>query len=586
MAQIWLWNSIATRKRSPSDGFLENGLAVLKGYLEGCAHSVKVIDWQKNEFYDSLCYPWLRGLNRLSTAFIFRLAKSEKSYAKFYFPIFSLIQDLVSFVRVRRMKHHLKNLARDAVSKGVRIFGIKVWYGEAFVLSDWLARCLKKKDPSILVIAGGFHATLYEEDFLKNSAFDLGVITEGERPLEIILGIADEMGGNWDKDAALRRIREKAGTGELKNIVYRDNGVIKVSGRYTPLMNKKSFPKYDDETIEGKLRIHVLLDSLGCPWGKCNFCVHWHFYPQFYPRSTESIIAEMEYMIKKGVALFRFAGSETPPAFGVKIAQGILDKGLKVRYSIGCRAVSGIAKSEESYRSIVRYYETMLKSGLVAIFMGGETGNDVINDKVMNKGVRRDDIVATIKAFKEARKNTGVRAYASLALIYPTPLVDGISMEQVYEDDLALIRDTAPDSVIVSPCTPFKQARWFEEAAQFGFILPPDFIPSIMRYEYVLYKPTSLWPSLGDLKVQGMAFRQWLDECGRMRQAVEASGVPADLTDEHFLMIEGAGYTGKEGLMRFKEETAVDLVSSDYPNIERITDKTNMMSRELAASNG
>jgi radical SAM superfamily enzyme YgiQ (UPF0313 family) len=586
MAKIWLWNSIATRKRSPSDGFLENGLALLKGYLEERGHGVKVIDWQKNEFYDSLCYSWLRGLNRLSTAFIFRLGKKGKPYAKLYFPIFSLLQDLVSFVRVHQMKHHLKNLTCSAISNGVRIFGIKVWYGEAFVLSDWLVRYLKKKDPTILVIAGGFHATLYEEDFLKNSAFDLGVLAEGERPLEIILGIVDEMLEGWDKDTVLRRISEMAGKGELKNIVYRDNGLIKVSERYTPLMEKKAFPKYDVENIEGKLKIHVLLDSLGCPWGKCNFCVHWHFYPKFYPRPTEAIIAEMEYMIKKGVALFRFAGSETPPAFGVKIAQAILDKGLKVRYSIGCRAVSGIAKSEERYKSVVKDYEIMLKSGLVAIFMGGETGNDVINDKVMNKGVCRDDIVATIRAFKEAKKNTATRAYASLALIYPTPLVDGVSMEKVYEDDLALIRDTAPDSVIVSPCTPFKQARWFEEAVQFGFILPSDFISSVMRYEYVLYKPTSLWPSLGDLRVQGMTFRQWLDECGRLRKAVEESGVPADLTDEHFLMIEGAGYTGKDGLMRFKEETAIDLISSDYPNIERITDQTNAMSRKLAEENG
>jgi len=517
---------------------------------------------------------------------MFRLGKDGKAYAKFYFPIFNLIQELVSFVRVHRMKHHLKDFARSAVSSGVRIFGIKVWYGEAFVLSDWLVRYLKKKDPSILVIAGGFHATLYEEDFLKNSSFDLGIISEGERPLEIIMGIADEMSGRWDKDTALRLISEMAGKGELKNIVYRDNGAIKVSERYTPLMDKKAFPKYDAENIEGKLRIHVLLDSLGCPWGKCNFCVHWHFYPKFYPRPPEAVIAEMEYMIKKGVALFRFAGSETPPAFGVKIARIILEKGLKVRYSIGCRAVSGISKSEERYRSVVMDYEIMLRAGLVAIFMGGETGNDLINDKIMNKGVCRDDIVATIRAFKEAKKNTATRAYASLALIYPAPLTDGVSMEKVYDDNLALIKDTDPDSVIVSPCTPFKQARWFAEAARFGFMLPSDFIPSIMRYEYVLYKPTSLWPPLGDLRVQGMAFRQWLDECDRLRKAVERNGVPADLTDEHFLMIEGAGYTGKSGLMKFKEETAIDLVSSDYPNIERITAQTNAMSRSLAEENG
>ena len=31
-------------------------------------------------------------------------------------------------------------------------------------------------------------------------------------------------------------------------------------------------------------------------------------------------------------------------------------------------------------------------------------------------------------------------------------------------------------------------------------------------------------------------------------------GIPADLTDEYFLMIEGAGYSGKDGLEHFKKE--------------------------------
>jgi radical SAM superfamily enzyme YgiQ (UPF0313 family) len=220
--------------------------------------------------------------------------------------------------------------------------------------------------------------------------------------------VADELGAGWNKERALEAIRNKAASGELRNIVYREGGIIKVTERYAIEMDKKVFPKYDRESLDGKLRVHVLLDSLGCPWGKCNFCVHWHFYPKFSPRSVSDILNEMEVMLKNGVALFRFAGSETPPAFGVKIAQGIIDKGLKLKYSIGCRAVKGISKTKEMYDQVVKEYELMLRSGLIAIFMGGEAANDEINEKVMNKGVLRDDIIATIKAFKEARKNTAV----------------------------------------------------------------------------------------------------------------------------------------------------------------------------------
>lgn len=52
MANILFWNSMASRKRSPTDGFLENGLTTLKSFLENNGHVCEIIDWQKNEFYE------------------------------------------------------------------------------------------------------------------------------------------------------------------------------------------------------------------------------------------------------------------------------------------------------------------------------------------------------------------------------------------------------------------------------------------------------------------------------------------------------------------------------------------------------
>jgi radical SAM superfamily enzyme YgiQ (UPF0313 family) len=582
---MWVWNSIATRKRSPSDGFLENGLAVLKGYLEERGHDIRVVDWQKNDFYNKLCPRWLLFLNRLSTVFVFWLGGKGKIYAKFYFPLFNALQEAVTLVRNARIERYLRRFGDEALKSGIKVFGSKIWYGEAFLWADWLAGYIKKKNPSILLIAGGFHTTLYEEDFLKNSVFDLAVISEGEKPMDIILGIVDKNITDWNKKKVLGEIEGKINSGELKNMAYREGAAIKVTPRYTPEMENKAFPKYERENIEGKLKIHVLLDSLGCPWGRCNFCVHSHFYPRFHPRPVENIVSEMGYMVQKGIGLFRFAGSETPPAFGVRIAKAILEKGLKVKYSIGCRPISKISESEEKYNAVVKDYETMLKAGLRAIFMGGETGNDIINEKVMNKGVNKDDIIKTAKAFREAQRNTGIRAYLSLALIYPSPLTDGISMEMVYNDNLKLIEKVAPDSVIVSPAMPFKHSVWNKNAQRFEFDISQDFVERLMRYEYVLYKPPSLWPRLSGIRMRGIGFKKMLEECGHLRNTVEVKGIPVDLTDEYFLMIEAADYAGKEALRQFKKETSIDLVSSDYRNIEKITEKTNILSQKLAESN-
>ena len=70
-----------------------------------------------------------------------------------------------------------------------------------------------------------------------------------------------------------------------------------------------------------------------------------------------------------------------------------------------------------------------------------------------------------------------------------------------------------------------------------------------------------------------------------MRKAVENLGIPTDLSVEYFLMIEGAGYKGKEGLLQFKKETSIDLTSANYINIEKMTNKVNKYSQELADSN-
>lgn len=581
MAEIWIWNSMAVRKRSPSDGFLENGLAVLKSYLEQHNHKLKIIDWQKSYFYDALCFKWLLVLNHISTKIIFRLSR-WRFLAVLFYPIFNILQELVTFVRRFRMKRYLIRLADGVINSRIKIFGIKVWYGEAFQWSDWLAKVIRQRDPSILLVAGGFHVTLYEEDFLKNSSFDIGVISEGERVLHKLLDLVDEHIENWDRSYILEKIAQLANEGRLMNLVYRDGAYIKITDRYTPDMKKKPLPLYEPGDIEGKMKVHILLDSLGCPWGKCNFCVHPHFYPGFYPRDVKDILDEIEYMVKLGIGLFRFAGSETPPSFGKKIAQGILERDLKIKYTIGCRAIRRISSSDNLYDSIVKDFEVMLYAGLLALFMGGESGTDVINDKVMNKGVSRSDIVLTAKAFRQAQCNIGKKAYLSLALIYPTPIVEGVSLEQIFDDNISLIKELIPDSVIVSPCTPFKNSRWYRQAKQFGFEIPSDFIKKVMSYEYVLYKPLSLWPQIAGIKIAGLDFKKWLSECERMRKAVESIGIPSDITDEYYLMIEGAGYNGKEGLERFKKETILDLVSTNYRNIYRLAEQTNRLSSELS----
>lgn len=579
MAKIVLWNSVAKRRRSLSDTFYDNGLATLKGYLEDKNHTVEVIDWARDDFFTMLTVPFLaRGIRNIYSA----MAHSPNKFTRRWLGIISIcLQELHAVIQEIRIKKQLTQLARKLKNDPARLFGVKLWYGEAFKNAKNLIRAVKKAAPEIITIAGGYHTTLYEEYLLENSGFDLGVVCEGEFTLEKILALIDQNKENWNKRKVLGAIIDAAEKGEIENLLYRKNGkVYKTKRRHITGHSLKSIPAYT--LNENKVRIHVMVESLGCDWGKCHFCVHPYFYGSYSLRSPEEVVKEMEAMLKIGIGVFRFAGSDTPPYFGAKIAHKIKEKNLKVIFGIGSRAIH---QARKHYESLVASYTSLIENGLRAVFMGGETGNDIINQEVMNKGVFFDDIVTTVKALREAEKKAGAKVFLSLAFIYPAPLLGKVTLKRVKEDNLRLLKETLPDSVMITPPGPFLHTQWYDEKEKFGFKVDRQIIRQAMEYEYVLYKPPHLWPNLG-ISLEGKPFKKLLDECNEFRNIVEKElNLPTDLSDEHFLMFYSAGIREKEDILKAKEETMLDIVSCDYSLTQAIAGKVNEFSFSLSREN-
>lgn len=579
MSKIILWNSIAQRRRSISDTFYDNGLATLKGYLESKGHSVEVIDWARDDFYSSLTPPslakWLRNL------YAYLLSTQNKLARNFLGFIAMQLQESLSAIQERRIKKEIKKLARYLKDSKARIFGAKIWYGQAFSNAKYLVSQIKKISPEVITIAGGYHVTLYEEHLLENSGFDLGVVCEGEFALEKILNLLDEQKENYDKSKILKDIAAKAQSGDIENLIYRENGkACKTKRRQITVQSAKDIPRY---TInENKTRIHVMVESLGCDWGKCHFCVHPQFYSHYSLRNADEIADEIEAMLKIGIGVFRFAGSDTPPGFGEKIARKIKERNLKVAFGMGSRPIIG---AKNRYEGLVSSYTALIESGLRAVFMGGETGNDLINQEVMNKGVFFEDIVYTVKALREAEIKAGAKVFLSLALIFPAPLLGKATLEQVREDNLRLLKETMPDSVMITPPGPFLHTKWYEERDKFGFKVDEGIIKQAMEYEYVLYKPPHLWPKLG-VSLEGKPFKKLLEECNEFRSLVEKTlEIPTDLSDEHFLMFYSAGIRSKEEVLKAKRETMLDIVSCDYRVTRDISARVNEFSQKISIEN-
>ncbi len=577
MAQLLLWNSLTTRRRSASDTFFDNGLGVVQAHLEGAGHRVWLEDWATDGFFEALAVPALaRPLRALYRRLLGRRPLSPPPWwVKAVGAGTVALQEAQSLVQRRRLEARLQDLAWRVVEEGVPVVGIKLWYGEAFTWAKRFATILGERAPEVLVVAGGYHATLYEEDVLRHGPFDLAVRGEGEYALAELLTTVDAL-ADRPKAEVLQAVTAR----RLENLIWRDGPRVELAPKRTPTLQGKAVPRYGERP--GKVRIHVMLESLGCPWGQCHFCVHPHFYPTYAQRAAAEIVGELRAMVAQGVGIFRFAGSDTPPVFGARIARDILDAGLVVRYGMGSRAVRG-CDQPEVYARTVDHYETMIRAGLRAVFIGGETGHDRVNAETMNKGVTRAELVGTARAIREAETRVGATVDVALALIYPAPLPAGVTDQEVFDANLALLREFGPDAVMVTPPGPFKHSRWNTEKERFGFAFDEGIIASAMEYEYVLYKPPHLWPTL-EVNLQGRNFVQLLEECGRFRKAVEALEIPTDLSDEHFLMLRAAGYGGKAGAGEFKRETLLDIVSCDYRRLTAASARINRESRRLAAA--
>ncbi|MBN1292732.1 MAG: cobalamin-dependent protein [Candidatus Latescibacteria bacterium] len=578
MVDLILWNSIANRRRSPSDTFLENGLGTLKSYIEKQGFNVHIIDWATSDYWETFTPKILSKINRYLATKLISSGNRNKLLTYFIKPVFLLSQSLMSRFQERAMYTALLNLAKSFRKDGCPVLGIKVWYGEAYRAAKTFANLVHTLAPEILIVAGGPHATIYREAILGDNVFDISVIGEGERALSAILGLARR---TYSKNNLLDKIIHEAKNNRLKNVVYRDGSEIKITTIDKADANKKNIPTYDN--MDGKTRIHVVVDSLGCEWAKCNFCVHSNVYPDHTLRDPQSVIDEIETMISKDIGIFRFAGSSSSLDHICEIARLLTEKDIKIIYSMFARSVPK-SSEEENYRKIVESYRLLIRTGLRAVFVGGESADDKILKSVMGKGLCKKEIIATIKAMKQAAEEEGLPLDIGLSLIYPTPTMREMSLEKLKLLNIELVEETNPDSVLVNPPAPFPGTTWFNHSTQFGFELGQNFVQKMLNYDYVLYKPPNLWPDI-DLKLEEMDFHQILNECQNLRKSLEENGVVTEVTDEHFLMMRASGYTGREGALTFKQNALLDILSCDYKWINNMQEKVNQTSRAQARLN-
>ncbi|WP_312201999.1 B12-binding domain-containing radical SAM protein [Anaerospora hongkongensis] len=562
--ELLLVNSYAPRQRIASDAALENGLAILRTYLESQGYQTEVVDDQRVTAMTSgvpqFCLKLLSYMVSLQM-------KAYNRQAKFLWLLIMLLtwplQALSLYYRRQFMSKRIDEIVRRIKENKIKFLGIKVWYGDAFTWSKLLAAKVRENCPDTVIIAGGPQVKVYGEHILADGDFDIAIMGPGEEVLEELLMLRQKNKGKREFINAFHN--------EYPSKLVKSGGY---STGCTDKMEKFITPRYRPEDLAGKILFHTLVDGYGCSWNQCSFCSHTRQNRVYQSRSVKEIVDEIEVMVEQGISFFRFSSSETPVNHGRKIAEEILKRGLNIHFSMFVRAVRVTPAAYEAFR-------LMIKAGLRAVFMGGETGHDQINEKIMNKGVKSKDIIDTINCIKLAATETNHNCRVGLSLIYPCPVTDGITLDEVFQENIRLIQAANPDTVIVNPPGVFPETKWMEKADEYGFSIEPNVIPSFMRYEYSIYKPVELWDKLG-YKLQGLGGAELLKETGRFRAAVVKLGIPTDISDEYLMMTEAIGYTTRLDLLQFKSKSLQDIMSGNTTYMEQIIEKINQKSRQMA----
>lgn len=244
-----------------------------------------------------------------------------------------------------------------------------------------VAQYIRALNRDIPIVWGGVHPTLLPEQTLENPYVDIVVRGEGEITVQ---ELAERLRNNSDL-TAIKGISFKRKDGIISNPdrEFMDLNQIDIELPYDLL----DLPKY---CLIG-IPVHT---SRGCPY-RCGFCYNTAYNKRSWRhKSAERVLDEIKYVVK------RFSCREVSfiweDEFFIdvtrvrKICEGILQRGLKIRWVSFCRFNSFKKVDDDTLKLIER-------SGCQGLTFGAESGSQRILDEVIKKDITIDDVVTTIE---------------------------------------------------------------------------------------------------------------------------------------------------------------------------------------------
>ena len=263
------------------------------------------------------------------------------------------------------------------------------------------SRVTKEVNPNILTVIGGPHVTLVSKEFLEeNKTVDIAVVGEGEYTM---LEIAQEFEG-------------KKQLKTIDGIAYRQGGNVIVNPRrpFIENLDEVPYPAYDLVDMEQYLspkqigyrsfqdRAISMVTSRGCPFNCCFCAVHLHMGQGFRAHSADYVLSHIQYVVDKYKVKNVFFEDDNL-TLDVKRFEAICDGIIERKIKIGWETPNGVRADCLNLDLLKK----MKRSGCKSVFVGVESGDQQILDKVICKSLDLNRVVEFAKNSKEIGLKTG-----------------------------------------------------------------------------------------------------------------------------------------------------------------------------------
>jgi radical SAM superfamily enzyme YgiQ (UPF0313 family) len=247
-------------------------------------------------------------------------------------------------------------------------FGVTALTGSPIKDALEITRGVKKLSPTLPVVWGGWHTSLFpEQTLIDEQTIDITVQGQGEQTFkELVDALAHQMS-----------------VSEIRGICYRDeNGkIIKTPPRVLLPMDDFEDVNYDLIDVEkyfkkkGRRQMDYI-SSTGC-YFRCTFCADPFVYNRKWSAvSPETMVNKLESLYKKYKFTDLNLQDETYFTYAdrvIDIAQKIIDRNLKFTWAATMRADQGSRMSDEDFAICAA-------SGLRRLLIGVESGSQEMMD--------------------------------------------------------------------------------------------------------------------------------------------------------------------------------------------------------------